>query len=269
MQAKNIVLYCIFIMTNREAAVNFSNLPQDDVGGAPRRFSAKEIDVNLINKSLANVNNFSARRQNEKQSTIMMYEITSDGESDYKEMTLRELLNYVNREAAAIDEAADLKESTRLQNASGANKYTLQSVFGQSAPVDEHVTAESVHDDVTSPSAPNLSNKLNASKKESFLSVPNMTNGYDMTGLGVDDSAFSAVSELRLRDLRRLDYQFNPNEEKSVLIRRHAVLFAMDPMRAVVMTNRLILIVPSGADSLISILDKYMKGESVCARHFA
>eukprot|EP01034_Spumella_vulgaris_P025879 gene25879-32385_t len=70
---------------------------------------------------------------------------------------------------------------------------------------------------------------------------------------------FSAVSELRLRDLRRLDYQFNPNEEKSVLIRRHAVLFAMDPMRAVVMTNRLILIVPSGADSLISILDKYMK----------
>ena len=31
-----------------------------------------------------------------------------------------------------------------------------------------------------------------------------------------------------------------------------------DPLRAVVMADRLILIVPDGADSLISILDKYI-----------
>ncbi|RYG66335.1 hypothetical protein EON64_10020 [archaeon] len=47
---------------------------------------------------------------------------------------------------------------------------------------------------------------------------------------------------------------------QSILIRKHAVLFAMDPIRAVVMSSRLILIVPDGADSLISILDQYMKG---------
>jgi hypothetical protein len=73
----------------------------------------------------------------------------------------------------------------------------------------------------------------------------------------------AAVSELRLRDLRRLDYQFNPNEEKSVLSRKNAVLFDMDPIRAVVMATRLILIVPDGADSLISILDKYMRGQGL------
>lgn len=35
------------------------------------------------------------------------------------------------------------------------------------------------------------------------------------------------VSILKLRDLRRLDFNFNPNEEKSFLVRRHIVLFAM------------------------------------------
>lgn len=35
--------------------------------------------------------------------------------------------------------------------------------------------------------------------------------------------------------------------------------FSQDPIRAVVMAKRLILIVPDGADSLLSILDKYMK----------
>lgn len=43
----------------------------------------------------------------------------------------------------------------------------------------------------------------------------------------VPDQTYEAIGALRLRDLRRLDFQFNPNEERSVLIRRHAVLFAM------------------------------------------
>jgi hypothetical protein len=38
------------------------------------------------------------------------------------------------------------------------------------------------------------------------------------------------------------------------------IIFTQDPIRAVVMANRLILIVPDGADSLLSILDQYMKG---------
>ena len=80
------------------------------------------------------------------------------------------------------------------------------------------------------------------------------------------DGEYSAVSEVSLRDLRRLDFLFNPNEEKSVLIRRHAVLIAMDPLRAVIMADRLLLIVPDGADELISWLDKHMKGEIIFSR---
>lgn len=43
----------------------------------------------------------------------------------------------------------------------------------------------------------------------------------------VADCNMESVGELRLRDLRRLDFQFNPNEERALLVRRHVVLFAM------------------------------------------
>eukprot|EP00600_Ochromonadales_sp_CCMP1393_P000073 CAMPEP_0174982286 /NCGR_PEP_ID=MMETSP0004_2-20121128/16409_1 /TAXON_ID=420556 /ORGANISM="Ochromonas sp., Strain CCMP1393" /LENGTH=824 /DNA_ID=CAMNT_0016234221 /DNA_START=61 /DNA_END=2535 /DNA_ORIENTATION=+ len=82
--------------------------------------------------------------------------------------------------------------------------------------------------------------------------------GSDGTTSG-DPVIYNVIGELRLRDLRRLDFQFNPNEERSVLIRRHAVLFAMDPMRAVVMATKLILIVPEKAEALVDILERYMK----------
>lgn len=54
--------------------------------------------------------------------------------------------------------------------------------------------------------------------------------GLDLHGSISGATQFSIdtfVSLLKLRDLRRLDFNFNPNEEKSFLIRRHVVLFAM------------------------------------------
>jgi hypothetical protein len=41
---------------------------------------------------------------------------------------------------------------------------------------------------------------------------------------------YAAVS-LRVRDLRRLDFYFNPVEENSVTVRRHAVIFCLEPIR--------------------------------------
>eukprot|EP01031_Cornospumella_fuschlensis_P049549 gene49549-60663_t len=135
--------------------------------------SAADIDVNLINQSLAHVNTFSRRRQAEKLQPVLMYEIPCVGESQYRTCTLRELLAIIHTEASHIDEV----------------------YWGQKLPS----------------ATPNAADDL--------------------------DKDVNVVSSLRLRDLRRLDYAFNPNEEKSILIRKHAVLFAMDPIRAVVMSS--------------------------------
>jgi hypothetical protein len=73
--------------------------------GTPRRrLSLSTIDINVedINKSLAAVNNFQTIRERSK--PILLYEITADGESTYKSMSLRELLIYINERTFTIDE---------------------------------------------------------------------------------------------------------------------------------------------------------------------
>lgn len=108
---------------------------------------AAGIDFDHINKSLDHVNNFLKLRVDEKLPLVLMYEITSSGESKHIIMTLRELLQYLD---FVNDDSNEISKDT-----------------------------------------------------------------YDVIGA------------LRLRDLRRLDFQFNPNEERSILIRKHVVLFAM------------------------------------------
>ena len=71
----------------------------------------------------------------------------------------------------------------------------------------------------------------------------------------------SATINLRVRDLRRLDFNFNPNEEPSIWVRRHAVLFSVDPIRAVIMGSRIVIVVPPGGmDQILDIVERYMRG---------
>jgi hypothetical protein len=49
-----------------------------------------------------------------------------------------------------------------------------------------------------------------------------------------------AAGDLKLRDLRRLDYQFNPSEERAILVRRNVVLIALvGPQHHVPLPHRL------------------------------
>jgi hypothetical protein len=66
------------------------------------------------------------------------------------------------------------------------------------------------------------------------------------------------VSSLQHRDLRRLDFHYNAEEEPIVIVRRHAVLIAFDPLRAIIMADRMIIIVPPGADEILNTLKENM-----------
>lgn len=68
-----------------------------------------------------------------------------------------------------------------------------------------------------------------------------------------------AVGYMQLRDLRRLEYLFTPQEEPAIFVRRHSVIISLDPLRVVVMADRIILLVPDGADSLIQLLSNQMQ----------
>lgn len=73
------------------------------------------------------------------------------------------------------------------------------------------------------------------------------------------------VGNIQSRDLRRLDTLFTPQDEPAILIRRHAVLISLDPLRVIVMFDRVVGFVPDGADTLLKTLYINMKvweGES-------
>ena len=72
-----------------------------------------------------------------------------------------------------------------------------------------------------------------------------------------------AALTLRIRDLRRLDFSINPNEELTVQVRRHVTLFSVDPLRAIITAHNVRIVVPPGADSLMNILEDYIKGSLV------
>jgi magnesium transporter len=46
--------------------------------------------------------------------------------------------------------------------------------------------------------------------------------------------------------------------DSTILVRWHCVLFNLDPIRAIIMSDRVILIVPDGADSLLSIIEDHI-----------
>eukprot|EP00605_Chrysophyceae_sp_TOSAG23-4_P000341 GSChrysophyteH1.ASY1.ANO1.388.1 assembled CDS len=81
------------------------------------------------------------------------------------------------------------------------------------------------------------------------------------TNNGREEAFCSAANPLRLRDLRRLEGQSNvgmSGGDACVLVRWHCVLVSLEPIRAIVMSNRIILMVPDGADTLLSTLEEHM-----------
>jgi magnesium transporter len=65
---------------------------------------------------------------------------------------------------------------------------------------------------------------------------------------------------LHPRDMRRLVNPFSASNESEVIVRRHAILLNFDPLRAIILRDRLLVLVPDGADSILVQLEKRLRG---------
>jgi hypothetical protein len=68
------------------------------------------------------------------------------------------------------------------------------------------------------------------------------------------DDDVHAIGTIKYRDIRRMESVLTAHEEPAILVRRHCVLLLLDPVRAVVMSDRMHILVPDGADSMIGTL---------------
>lgn len=159
-----------------------------------RKRSLDEEESNeLVSKSLAKLNPYLAKKLCAQQS-MLLFEIKSCGSSEYRHMTLRELLQYINAEAYKCDGISNLYSS-------------------RDTPI--RSTSKASH----------------------------------------------SVPFLQYRDLRRLELSYDnvSLEVPKVLVRRHSVLVNIYPLRAIILADRMILLVPDGADSLLAVLSDHMQ----------
>jgi magnesium transporter len=67
---------------------------------------------------------------------------------------------------------------------------------------------------------------------------------------------------LHPRDMRRLVTPFSATNEPELIVRRHVMLLNFDPLRAVILRDRLLVLVPEGSDSLLLHLERRVRGGS-------
>jgi len=65
------------------------------------------------------------------------------------------------------------------------------------------------------------------------------------------------------RDMRRLVTPFSASNEPDLIVRRHCMLLNFDPLRAIILRDRLLALVPPGADSLLISLEKRVRGGTI------
>jgi magnesium transporter len=65
---------------------------------------------------------------------------------------------------------------------------------------------------------------------------------------------------LHPRDMRRLVTPFSLSNEPELIVRRHAILLNCDPLRAIILRDKLMILVPDGADSLLDTIEKRVRG---------
>ena len=65
---------------------------------------------------------------------------------------------------------------------------------------------------------------------------------------------------LHPRDMRRLVTPFSTSNEPELIVRRHVMLLNYDPLRAIILRDRLLVLVPDGADSLLTHLEQRVRG---------
>jgi len=198
---------------------------------APLPESATDDDHDRRQFYSVDATNPAAKHQRE----ILTYVFDSSGDGTLVPTNLRELLNEINAEV--VDPCVSLSKSSAAILELGKLDTT--------SPILSHF-----------PPSPAFPTQKPMKRGSSIIRItPHHQDSHNYNINLPHETVNSFESKLRLRDLRRLDFNFNPNDEKSFLIRRHVVLFALDPIRAVILSNKVIMFVPDGgADAIIQLL---------------
>lgn len=200
---------------------------------------------------------------------IVVFELREDGSSEYATMSLRALYNYVvkcivqsckegklERQERQMLEASSRKRSVTF---SVKENETIPS-SDESHPVNETPRAESSQQP---PHLPSLTSSSPASEqtphtKNTHHADPAVR--HQRLGSNIPSNQQRLGGYLHPRDMRRLVTPFSGSNEPQLIVRRHVMLLNFDPLRAIVLRDRVLVLVPDGADSILITLEKRVRG---------
>ncbi len=178
----------------------------------------------------------------------LLYEICSDGTSVLRELSTRELCAYIN-------------ECVDGHIGGNIDAPLVDRGISKAAAVSEEAANGAALDEITSPTA----------STSSYPSYSRQSGGGELVGWKKNNNssytpktahvmslgAYTSSFHLRHRDLRIL-FTENHSSEPCVAVRRGVVLIHMESIRAIVLWNRIFLIVDDGADSILSQVEEQM-----------
>ena len=201
--------------------------------------------------------------------SLLVLELLKDGdERRYLNLSVRELYRHVltsitGSKARAATPLADVSPRSR--------RGTVAQTSSTSLPLLESLATElprthPAADEETGPPPEELKPPrvtfLDPALPPSIKPLPSLRKRRS-TSIGGDHVTYRERlgGYLHPRDMRRLVTPFSATNEPELMVRRHVMLLNFDPLRAIVLRDRLLVLVPDGADSVLVLLENRVRGD--------
>ena len=190
-------------------------------------------------------------------------------------MTLRELYNYVlaaiSKRPLGMGSPAKQKKSMKRANvvpvipfpsALGVKNRPTESFVSSLGGSDREIGD---YDDEIKDETHDAGESKEAEKKVTFVAPDTHPRHDDKPAPAPGTKGHVTYRErlggyLHPRDMRRLVTPFSSSNAQEIMVRRHVILLNCDPLRAIVLRDRLLMLVPDDAESLLEILTKRIIG---------
>jgi hypothetical protein len=169
---------------------------------------------------------------------VLILLMDRSGQGTYHSLTIPELFDLIQHKVKSIDAAWEMM----LPLLANGNKKQAQGSAAQ---------------DTKAPSSTDPATPSHGSRRLSVRAGAVSTTGSG-SAAGGGHNSHKLTRTARYRDIDRLKRMVFPYDVPTLLVRRHCVLLLLDPLRAVVFSDQLLVVVPDGADSMIAVLNTYM-----------